>query len=84
LGSLTQSRGTVGEARASALRRGVLNRAPAGLEAAFRNRLRDVFARDLPDVGILYIGLYRTLNLALDPHGSTFKPAVEASTNRLQ
>jgi len=70
----------------------VLNRALAGLDPGFRRRLEDVFARDLPDVGVLYIGLtsndggfyHRILNLALDPHGPTFKPAVEASTNGLQ
>jgi hypothetical protein len=46
-----------------------------------------VFARDRADVGVLYIGrspndggfYSRTLELALDPHGATFKPAVEAS-----
>lgn len=64
----------------------VLNRALAGLDAGFRRRLEDVFARELPDIGVLYIGLtsndggfyHRILNLALDPHGPTFKPAVEA------
>jgi putative ATP-binding cassette transporter len=59
----------------------------AGLDPALHQRLQAVFARDLADVGVLYIGrapydsgFYgRTLNLALDPHGPTFKPAVEAS-----
>jgi ABC-type uncharacterized transport system fused permease/ATPase subunit len=62
----------------------VLNRA---LDAAFRRRMME--ACHLADVGVLYIGpgsppneggfFGRTLNLALDPHGQTFKPAVEAS-----
>jgi putative ATP-binding cassette transporter len=66
----------------------VFNGALDALDAALRRRLQAVFARDLADVGVLYIGrtpsddgFYgRTLNLAIDPHGPTFKPAVEAST----
>jgi vitamin B12/bleomycin/antimicrobial peptide transport system ATP-binding/permease protein len=65
----------------------VLNRALDALDPAFRRRLQAVLARDLADVGVLDVGpaandggFYdRTLNLATDPHGPTFKPAVEAS-----
>jgi vitamin B12/bleomycin/antimicrobial peptide transport system ATP-binding/permease protein len=67
----------------------VFNGALDSLEPAYRRRLQAVFARDLADVGVLYIGrapndggfYSRTLELALDPHGPTFKPVVEASAS---
>jgi putative ATP-binding cassette transporter len=66
----------------------VINRPVAGLGLATRRRLAEAFARDLANVGVVFIGRAfndgrfdgRTLNLSLDPHGPTFKPAVEAST----
>jgi vitamin B12/bleomycin/antimicrobial peptide transport system ATP-binding/permease protein len=66
----------------------VIDRPVAGFDRVTRRRLVEAFARDLANVGVLYIGRAfndggfhgRTLNLSLDPHGPTFKPAVEAST----
>ena len=60
----------------------VLNGAVAGLDLETRQRIEAVFDRDLADVGVLNIGrdsnesgfFTRTLRLALDPNGPSFKP----------
>ncbi|MFZ0208753.1 MAG: ABC transporter ATP-binding protein/permease [Roseiarcus sp.] len=60
----------------------VLNGAVAGLDLETRQRIESVFDRDLADVGVLNIGrdsnesgfFTRTLRLALDPNGPSFKP----------
>jgi len=60
----------------------VLNGAVAGLDLETRRRIEAVFDRDLADVGVLNIGrdsnesgfFTRTLRLALDPNGPSFKP----------
>ncbi len=64
----------------------VLNRALDGLDPGLRRRMYAVFAQDLTDVGVLYIGqpreesgfFGRTLHLALDPHGPCFGGFVKA------
>ena len=60
----------------------VLNGAIAGLDLETRQRIETVFDRDLADVGVLNIGrdsnesgfFTRTLRLALDQNGPSFKP----------
>jgi putative ATP-binding cassette transporter len=60
----------------------VLNGAVTGLDLETRRRIEAVFERDLADVGVLNIGrdsnesgfFTRTLRLALDPNGPSFKP----------
>jgi vitamin B12/bleomycin/antimicrobial peptide transport system ATP-binding/permease protein len=64
----------------------VLNRVLASIDPALGHRLVEVFAKDLPDVGILYIGQLsnesgfanRVLKLVGDASGPCFKPTVGA------
>jgi putative ATP-binding cassette transporter len=61
----------------------VLNRALGGIDPVLRHRLASVLAKDLPDVGILYIGniaseegfFGRVLKLIEDAGGPCFKPS---------
>ena len=63
----------------------ILNGAIAGLDPETRRRIEAVFARDLNDIGVLNIGrdpnvsgfFTRTLRLAHDPKGPSFKPFAE-------
>ncbi len=64
----------------------VLNRAIAAMEPEAARRLADAFARDLADVGVIYIGplpaghghFPRVVNLVVDPQGPRFRPSVKA------
>jgi putative ATP-binding cassette transporter len=61
----------------------VLNRALGAIDPVLRHRLASVLAKDLPDVGILYIGRIageegffgRVLKLVEDAGGPCFKPS---------
>jgi vitamin B12/bleomycin/antimicrobial peptide transport system ATP-binding/permease protein len=63
----------------------VLNDVLDVLDPSSRVRIAAIFAADLVDVGVINIGrdasqsgfFTRTLHLATDPHGPTFKPAAE-------
>jgi vitamin B12/bleomycin/antimicrobial peptide transport system ATP-binding/permease protein len=61
----------------------VINHALAAIDPVLSHRLAEVFAKDLPDVGIVYIGQLpresgfsnRILKLVADPSGPCFKPS---------
>ena len=63
----------------------VLNRALANFDPDTARRLATAFARDMPEVGVIYIGeppevsefFHRTFSLVADPQGPRFKPSVE-------
>jgi ABC-type uncharacterized transport system fused permease/ATPase subunit len=63
----------------------VLNRALANFDPETARRLAAAFARDMPEVGVIYIGeppavsdfFHRTFSLVAHPEGPRFKPSVE-------
>ena len=63
----------------------VLNRALANFDPQTARRLAAAFARDMPEVGVVYIGeppevsefFHRTFSVVADPQGPRFKPSVE-------
>jgi putative ATP-binding cassette transporter len=63
----------------------VLNRALANFDPETARRLAAAFARDMPEVGVIYIGeppavsdfFHRAFSLVADPQGPRFKPSVE-------
>ena len=65
----------------------VLNRALAALDAKVAQLLAAIFASELTDVCVIYIGplpeghgpFPRVINLVLDPQGPRFKPSVGAA-----
>jgi putative ATP-binding cassette transporter len=64
----------------------LLNRALAALDAKVAQRLAAIFAGQLADICVIYIGplpeghgpFPRVINLVLDPQGPRFKPSVAA------
>jgi putative ATP-binding cassette transporter len=64
----------------------VFNRAIAAMAPEAARRLADAFARDLADVGVIYIGplpvghghFPQVVNLVVDPQGPRFRPSVKA------
>ena len=64
----------------------VVNRALAALDPKAAERIVAAFARDMPEVGVVYIGkapavsgfFQRTLTLVADPEAPRFQPAVTA------